>query len=97
MTGLTLAIAMSYPKAFLAIAERITSMALNLEAGLFIVIMLINARKLKIAEEHRVPLVLPAWIYSFRFIVIAYFAFAVFYDFFAWICGILGFSFASYL
>jgi len=69
-------------KSFLAVLERVTSLALNLEAGLFIVVMLITARALVNAP---IPFKLPGWMYAFRWAVMGYFAFAILYDFFGFV------------
>jgi hypothetical protein len=88
---LVLLIAMLNPKSFLSINERVTSMALNLEAGLFIVWMLMNARKYK--ETDQIPFVLPNFVYSLRWITMFYFGFAVVYDFVSAITRATGFDY----
>jgi len=116
---------MTNPKAFLSVTERITSMALNLEAGFFIVYMLIAgmqnnkekqnqkqktnqnktksktkpnktkqnkiARKLKDAGP--VPWAVPEIVWKARHLVIAFFAFAVLYDFVSWITNLADFPY----
>lgn len=78
--GGVFAVAFSNPESFLVVMERVTSLALNLEAGAFVVFMLWQARKLS-GNTGAIPMPLPNWIYALRWLVMGYFAFACLYDF----------------
>jgi hypothetical protein len=70
-------IGMLNPKGFLNILEIFTSLALNLESGLFIAFMVWTSKKV----DKEIPLPLPKWfIYATVVFVGAYFLAAVFYD-----------------
>jgi len=74
--GIVLAVSLLQPKSFHQVLEKVTSFALNLEAGAFIALMLANSRKFNL----RIPLPLSNWMVSLRYIVAGYFLFAVLYD-----------------
>eukprot|EP01125_Pyxidicula_operculata_P018970 TRINITY_DN6825_c0_g1_i1.p1 TRINITY_DN6825_c0_g1~~TRINITY_DN6825_c0_g1_i1.p1 ORF type:complete len:585 (-),score=111.91 TRINITY_DN6825_c0_g1_i1:35-1789(-) len=66
----------------LGVLERGSSVFLNLEAGLFICLMLHNART---KYSGRIPVRLHKYIYRMRYIVGGYFGFAIFYDIITWL------------
>jgi len=76
--GLVLLLAVLNPEAFLSMMEKVTSMALNLESGFFIVLMFTKARR--ITHNFDMPFSLPEWIYSLRWPVMLYFSYAIVYD-----------------
>lgn len=76
--GTVYVIAITNPQAFIRIIENASSLALNLEAGAFICFMLVTARQ-KTANLF-IPFVLHKAIYFLRWVVAAYFLFAVAYD-----------------
>jgi len=72
-------------QSFLQVLERVTSLALNLEAGFFIVIMLITSRRL---ANTPIPMMIPDSIYALRWVVMAFFALAVLYDFVSYVVSV---------
>ena len=75
-----LAVALLNPKSFFHVMEVFTSLALNLESGVFIAVMLIVSRSRRWASL-QVPVALPkVFIYSTFIFVAFYFLFACFYD-----------------
>jgi hypothetical protein len=87
--GGVFAVAFSNPESFLIVMERVTSLALNLEAGAFVVFMLWQSRKLS-GNTSPIPMALPDWVYALRWAVLGYFAFACLYDFAAIITEKIG-------
>ncbi|XP_078419959.1 uncharacterized protein LOC144693794 isoform X1 [Cetorhinus maximus] len=77
--GIIFMVAMSNPKGFVVVLDKVTSFALNLEAGLFIFLMLRNAR----SEPYKllkVPLPMSPRIFLLHWLLPVYFLFAVGYD-----------------
>ncbi|XP_078064273.1 uncharacterized protein LOC144490399 [Mustelus asterias] len=77
--GTIFMVAMSNPKGFVIVLDKVTSFALNLEAGLFIFLMLRNAR----SEPYKlikVPLPMSSRIFLLHWLLPVYFLFAVGYD-----------------
>jgi hypothetical protein len=64
-------------QSFIFVMEKVTSLALNLEAGAFVVVMLNNSR---VTANTPIPMKIPRWLYSLRWPVVVYFLFAVVYD-----------------
>ncbi|EFA75878.1 hypothetical protein PPL_10450 [Heterostelium album PN500] len=78
--GFILTVALCNPKGFLMMLESGASLGLNLQAGLFAVLMLNFSRK---AYSHfPIPLPLHNYIFKLRYIVLVYFSSAVLYDIF---------------
>lgn len=77
--GLVLGIALTNPKGFVVVLERFTSLALNMSTGVFVAWMLGISRQ-RANDLRKVPLVLPQTVYIGRWVVLAYFSFAVGYD-----------------
>jgi amino acid permease len=86
--GIVLVIAVTNPQGFIRIIENAASLALNLEAGAFIAIMLINARDA--TEDIEIPFKLNKFWFSLRYIIIVYFLFAVLYDIASLIAPLFG-------
>jgi len=78
MYGFILLLALFNPKSFFIVMEVFASLALNLESGFFIAIMLIVAGRRKVD----IPVKLSRWILYLAVPVAAYFLFAVVYDVF---------------
>eukprot|EP01135_Chromosphaera_perkinsii_P000491 Nk52_evm45s96 gene=Nk52_evmTU45s96 len=78
--GFIFVFSMFDPKGFLQVLEKATSMALNLESGVFVVLMLRKSRSPDYGYLPPIPLPLPDWIYGLNLIVMSYFVFAVVYD-----------------
>ncbi|XP_067898338.1 uncharacterized protein si:ch211-51h4.2 isoform X1 [Heterodontus francisci] len=77
--GIIFMVSMSNPKGFVIVLDKVTSFALNLEAGLFIFLMLRNAR----SEPYKVitvPLPMSPRIFLLHWLLPIYFLFAVGYD-----------------
>ncbi|XP_038670975.1 uncharacterized protein si:ch211-51h4.2 isoform X2 [Scyliorhinus canicula] len=77
--GIIFMVAMSNPKGFVIVLDKVTSFALNLEAGLFVFLMLRKAR----SEPHKlikVPLPMSSRIFLLHWLLPVYFLFAVGYD-----------------
>jgi len=74
--GTILVIAQANPRAFIVIMEKVTSLALNLEAGVFVSIMLTTSQNF----NQSIPYPINEYIYKTRYVVIAYFLFAIIYD-----------------
>ncbi|XP_048398874.1 uncharacterized protein si:ch211-51h4.2 isoform X1 [Stegostoma tigrinum] len=77
--GIIFLVAMSNPKGFVVALDKVTSFALNLEAGLFIFLMLRNSR----SEPYKlitVPLPMSSRIFFLHWLLPIYFLFAVGYD-----------------
>eukprot|EP01130_Rhizamoeba_saxonica_P017552 TRINITY_DN8535_c0_g1_i1.p1 TRINITY_DN8535_c0_g1~~TRINITY_DN8535_c0_g1_i1.p1 ORF type:complete len:508 (-),score=66.93 TRINITY_DN8535_c0_g1_i1:15-1538(-) len=91
--GIVLLIAMLNPNGFLLTIEKATSLALNLESGFFIGYMIHKARESTIP----IPFELPAIVYNCRYLVMAYFLFAVAYDLVSIVVEIVAPSIASYI
>ena len=74
--GLVLAVAEVNPESFFIVLEHVTSLALNLESGVFVVLML------EIARMDAMPIAwhLPPWLYGFRWAVLLFFLFACVYN-----------------
>ena len=70
--------AASNPEGFINVMEKVTSLALNLESGVFIVLMYGTARQM--TENIYVPWALPSWSFPLRWVVMIYFIYAVLYD-----------------
>ena len=73
--GLVLGVAEVNPESFFLVLEHVTSVALNLESGVFVVFML------EVARLDTLPIAwpLPPWLYAFRWAVLLFFLFAVVY------------------
>jgi len=84
--GLVLLLAQIFPKGFFSILQRVTSLALNLESGVFVCIMLNTARR---AYSTKIPVALYTWIFHLRFFVFVYFTFAIGYDVVTWILDLV--------
>ncbi|XP_064638411.1 uncharacterized protein LOC135494407 [Lineus longissimus] len=82
------AIAMLNPKGFVDMLEKVASSVINIEAGLFVFLMLLKARN---SQNRRalIPLPLPNWVYYLQVLLPIYFCFAVVYDVFNAIVDIL--------
>jgi len=78
--GLILSMALLNPKGFIAIMESGSSLGINLMAGVFVTIMLNHGRTQPALRRYPIPLPLPDFIYTLRFVVMYYFTFAVVYD-----------------
>ncbi|EGG22399.1 hypothetical protein DFA_04518 [Cavenderia fasciculata] len=78
--GFILLVAILNPRGFLMVMENGTSLGLNLQAGLFVVMMLNFSRSHY--HHYPIPLPIPQRVYQARYIVFVYFTFAVFYDFY---------------
>ncbi|KAL6073518.1 hypothetical protein QOT17_004822 [Balamuthia mandrillaris] len=76
--GIVMLFAQANPKSFLVVMEVVTSLALNIESGCLVVVMLGTSRLLQ--HNLSIPYVLPAWLFQLRWPVLFYFTFAVFYD-----------------
>uniref|UniRef100_UPI00398E9B90 uncharacterized protein n=1 Tax=Pristiophorus japonicus TaxID=55135 RepID=UPI00398E9B90 len=77
--GIIFMVAMSNPKGFVVVLDKVASFALNIEAGLFIFLMLRNAR----SEPYKhitVPLPMSRRIFLLHWLLPVYFLFAVGYD-----------------
>ncbi|XP_072330470.1 uncharacterized protein [Scyliorhinus torazame] len=77
--GIIFMVAMSNPKGFVIVLDKVTSFALNLEAGLFVFLMLRKAR----SEPYKlikVPLPMSSRIFLLHWLLPVYFLFAVGYD-----------------
>jgi hypothetical protein len=70
--------------------EKVTSLALNLEAGAFVVVMLQNSRT---TANTPIPMKVPHWIYNLRYPVVVYFLFAVVYDGVSLVLEMIGIDF----
>ena len=68
------------PKGFLQVLEKATSMALNLESGVFVILMLRRSRSHDFDYLPQVPLPISTWVYKANLFVMSYFLFAVLYD-----------------
>jgi hypothetical protein len=80
--GSVLVVAMINPHSFLVILEVFTSLALNLESGVFITLMIWTSRNWKKYKDIEIEEPLPNWmVYSIYFTGL-YFLFACFYDIF---------------
>jgi len=77
--GLVLLIALVNPDAFLAVLESVTSLALNLESGVFIAWMYGVQRTIQ-GSRFQIPLQLHRYLAEARWLVMFYFVFAVIYD-----------------
>jgi len=77
--GFIFLVAQTNPKSLLILIEFITSLALNLEAGAFIGVMLGTARGPK-WRDVKIPCALHETVFRARWFVIFYFLFAVCYD-----------------
>jgi amino acid permease len=77
--GIVLLFALANPKAFLTVLTSVTSLALNLESGVFIAWMYGVARSLK-GRLFAIPYPLHRYVANSRWIVMFYFVFAVVYD-----------------
>jgi hypothetical protein len=87
--GLILLVAMLNPKGFLLIMEKVTSLGLNAEAGLFIVWMLITSRKV---NQQPIPFEVPNILWHLRWVVGGYFVFAMLYDFVSIVAEAAGYN-----
>jgi len=76
--GCVLLIALLNPKGFINVMEFAASLGVNLQSGIFVVMMLVTSRSQQ--RRYLIPYALPNWIYNMRFVVMFYFSFAVFYD-----------------
>ncbi|XP_043558163.1 uncharacterized protein si:ch211-51h4.2 isoform X4 [Chiloscyllium plagiosum] len=77
--GIIFTVAMSNPKGFVIVLDKVTSFTLNLEAGLFIFLMLRNSR----SEPYKlitVPLPMSSRMFLLHWLLPVYFLFAVGYD-----------------
>ncbi|XP_051874580.1 uncharacterized protein si:ch211-51h4.2 [Pristis pectinata] len=77
--GIIFVVALSNPKGFVVVLDKVASFALNLEAGLFIFLMVRNAR----SEPYKhitVPLPVSPRIFLLHWLLPVYFLFAVGYD-----------------
>ncbi|XP_038050479.1 uncharacterized protein LOC119723733 isoform X2 [Patiria miniata] len=72
-------VAMLDPKGFVTMLDKISSLLLNTEAGLFVFLMLRNSRAEKYSHL-TIPFPTSPYLYPFHFIMAAYFIFAVVYD-----------------
>ncbi|KAL5005410.1 hypothetical protein ScPMuIL_018866 [Solemya velum] len=77
--GVVFSIAMLNPQGFIDILEKFASLTLNIEAGLFIFLMLIRARNRENIKL-RIPLPMSNWCYHLQYVLPLYFGFAVVYD-----------------
>jgi len=80
-------IAQTNPRKFVVIMEYITSLALNLESGILIAIMIGNSRTAKFQQLY-IPFVLHPYVYALRYVVMFYFTFAVAYDLISIVLGL---------
>ena len=71
-------IAFLNPEGFLNVLEKCTSVAVNLEGGIFIVYMYSKS----LSSSLSLPVVwgVPSWVRYFRFLVGGYFVYSIFYD-----------------
>ncbi|XP_072897207.1 uncharacterized protein [Hemitrygon akajei] len=77
--GIIFLVALSNPKGFVVLLDKVTSFALNLEAGLFIFLMVRNARS-EPYTHLTVPLPVSPRIFLLHWLLPVYFLFAVGYD-----------------
>jgi len=84
--GIVLILAQSNPRGFIVIMERVTSLALNLEAGAFVAVMVGRSK----AFHMSIPLPLNKHLFNARWLVLAYFVFAILYDCVAISLGVFG-------
>ncbi|XP_046580605.1 uncharacterized protein LOC124288084 [Haliotis rubra] len=82
-------VAMLDPQGFVEILEKFASFTLNAQAGIFIFLMLLRSRN----KENRcldLALPLPEWLCHLQFLLPVYFGFAVVYDIYRTIYGLVG-------
>ncbi|KAK3095519.1 hypothetical protein FSP39_015594 [Pinctada imbricata] len=86
--GIVFGIAMLDPKGFVDMLEKFSSFTLNIEAGVFVFLMLLSARK-KENLMHKIPVPLPGAFRFLLFTVPLYFCFAVVYDVYVTVAAII--------
>lgn len=72
-------VAMLDPRGFVEMLEKYSSLTLNLEAGLFVFLMMLSARK-KYSLQQKIALRIPRYMRLFQLAVPLYFGFAVIFD-----------------
>lgn len=72
-------VAMLDPKGFVEMLEKYSSLLLNLEAGLFVFIMMVKARR-KYTLQQKIPVRIPRFMRPLQWIIPLYFGFAVVFD-----------------
>jgi amino acid permease len=71
-------IAQTNPRSFLTVMEKVTSLGLNLEAGVFICMMVSNAYRMH--SSVKIEYDLRPWMFYAHYVVMGYFLFACVYD-----------------
>ncbi|XP_060068774.1 uncharacterized protein LOC132548892 [Ylistrum balloti] len=78
--GIVFAVAMLDPQGFVDMLEKFSSFTLNLEAGVFVFLMLLRARRKDNKRFLKIPLPIPSSLRWLQFLIPLYFGFAVIYD-----------------
>lgn len=76
------------PRGFVEMLEKYSSLTINLEAGLFVFIMMLSARK-KYTLQHKIPVRIPGYMRPLQLLIPLYFGFAVVYDLYSAISDII--------
>ena len=79
-------------QSFIVIMEFVTSFAINIGSGCFITWMFGISRIFPKNYPKIIPLAMPDWVYSLRWLVMLYFVFAVIYDLL-----LVGYNFLRYI
>ncbi|XP_033760661.1 uncharacterized protein LOC117342579 [Pecten maximus] len=80
MFGIVFTVAMMDPQGFVDILEKFSSFTVNLEAGVFVFLMLLRARRKDNKRYLKIPLPVPSSVRWLQFLIPLYFGFAVIYD-----------------
>lgn len=72
-------VAMLDPRGFVEMLEKYSSLTLNLQAGLFVFLMMLKAKKMYTLQQ-KIPLRIPRYMRPLQYTVPLYFGFAVVYD-----------------
>ncbi|XP_069103802.1 uncharacterized protein [Argopecten irradians] len=78
--GVVFTVAMMDPQGFVDMLEKFSSFTVNLEAGVFVFLMLLRARRKDNKRYLKIPLPVPGYLRWLQFLIPLYFGFAVIYD-----------------